>query len=73
MTRGPCNHHLGSGIVVLVVAMLALAGCNSGSGSSQKTSGAPNTITGAQTPQAAPTTGKATLFDALAGKSNGSQ
>jgi hypothetical protein len=66
--HGQRSRLLGSGILLLFVATLALAACNSSSGTSQKTPGSGNTVTGAQTPVPAKAPGKGTLAEALANK-----
>jgi hypothetical protein len=63
---------LGSGIVMLLGCTLALAACNSSSGTSQKASGGANTVTGAEAPtSAAKVPAKGTIADALANQMKG--
>jgi hypothetical protein len=57
---------LGSGILLLVAATLALAACNSSSGTSQKPPGSGNTVTGTQMPAPAHPSGKTSMADGLA-------
>ena len=63
---GQRSRLLGSGILLLIVATLALAACNSSSGTSQKTPGAGNTVTGTQMPAPAHPSAKTTMADGLA-------
>ena len=62
---------LGSGILLLLGGTLALAACNSSSGTSQKAPGTGNTVTGAEAPTKAP--GKGTIAELLAEKLKGTQ
>ena len=73
MSRRQRGRLLGSGILILLAGTLALAACNSNSGSSQKAPGAGSTVTGAETPTSAKAPAKGTLFEALADRANGSQ
>jgi hypothetical protein len=68
MMNGQRSRLLGSGVLLLFSATLALAACNSGSGTSQKPTGSGNTVTGAQVPTATKAPGKGTLAEALANK-----
>lgn len=68
---GQRSRLLGSGILLLLVSTLALAACNSSSGTSQKAPGGGNTVTGAESPAPAKAPGKGTIAEALAGKLKG--
>jgi hypothetical protein len=70
---GQRSRLLGFGITLLVAGTLALAACNSGSGTSQKPSGAGNTVTGAESPAPAKAFGKGTIAEALANTVKGTQ
>jgi hypothetical protein len=63
----------GSGILILLTGTLALAACNSSPGSSQKTPGAGNTVTGAESPTSAKAPAKGSLAEAVAEKLKGLQ
>lgn len=64
---------LGSGILLLVASTLVLAACNSGSGTSQKSSGGGNRVTGAESPAPAKILGKGTIAEALSEKVTGTR
>jgi hypothetical protein len=73
MSEGQRSRLLGSGILVLLAGTLALAACNSNSGSSQKAPGAGNRVTGAETPTSAKAPAKGSMAEAVAGKLKGAQ
>jgi hypothetical protein len=62
---------LGSGILLLFAATLALTACNSSSGTSQKAPGSGNTVTGAESPTPAKVPAKGTMAEAVARKLKG--
>lgn len=64
---------LGSGILLLFVATLALAACNSSSGPSPRSSGSGNTVTGVESPAPGKSPTKGTIAEAFAGKLKGTQ
>jgi ABC-type oligopeptide transport system substrate-binding subunit len=70
MMHRPRSRLLGSGILLLFAATLALAACNSSSGTSQKAPGAGNTVTGAETRAPANPSGTSTLAEAMAARLN---
>lgn len=67
-----CIRSVGPAAVLLLAGTLALAACNSGSGTSQRASGGGNTVTGAETPTAgAKAPGKGTLAEGLTSRVKG--
>jgi hypothetical protein len=73
MHRTQRSRLLGSEIMLVVGCMLALAACNSGSGSSQKATGSTTTVTGAESPAPTKAPGKGTIAEVLAEKLKGTQ